>query len=70
MPQHGKIIYLATQNGKPCLWVELFPNLPKEKRTIEIFGTGHPLDEDIERIYLGSYQLHNGDLIFHVFEKP
>lgn len=35
---------------------------------IEIFGTGHPFDAATQRKYIGTYQLFEGDLVFHVFE--
>ncbi len=38
-----------------------------EERTILIIGTGHDISGP-EGEYVGTYQLHDGNLIFHVFE--
>ena len=81
MPINAKILTIQTQFDKPCLWALVDPNADKEDRFIKIFGTGHSvrynkcspmlgaeeLDECIK--YIGTYQLHNGSLVFHAFEK-
>ena len=72
MPFNSKILTIQTQQEKPCLWALVDPSEKTEKRHIEIFGTGHPIHYDIgdtERNYIGSYQLENGALVFHVFEN-
>lgn len=69
MPVGAEILTVQTQNG-PCLWVLVDPDAEMEKRTIETFGTGHAIPDTPvgERKYIGTYQLHNGALVFHVFE--
>lgn len=81
MPINAKILTIQTQFDKPCLWALVDPNADKEDRFIKTFGTGHSvkynkcspmlgaeeLDEFIK--YIGTYQLHNGSLVFHAFEK-
>ena len=70
MPVGAEILTVQTQSDKPCLWALVDPNAEKEGRFIEIFGTGHPVGYDmgIDRKYIGTYQLHGGSLVFHVFE--
>lgn len=70
MPIGSKILTVQTQNDAPCIWALVDPKKPKEKRFIEVFGTGHDVHYDmgVRRTYLGTYQLHGGSLVFHVFE--
>ena len=69
IPVGGEILTIQTQNGMPCLWALVDSNADKEDRFIEIYGTGHFIrqDENVNRKYIGTYQL-GGSLVFHVFE--
>ena len=68
LPKEAKILCVQEQHGGPKLWALLNPEEPLEPRLIRTCGTGH-LIKDIKRLhYLGTYQLHNGTLVFHVFE--
>ena len=71
MPVNAEILTVQTQNEIPCIWAFVDPTETKENRFIEIFGTGHEIsqDENVNRNYLGTYQLNGGSLIFHVFEN-
>ena len=40
-----------------------------EERHILTFGTGHHIEDNLKAHYIGTYQLHGGKLVFHVFEK-
>lgn len=70
MPYCAKILTVQVQRETPCLWAIVDPSLEKEKRHFEIFGTGNPIVEGmgVSREYIGTYQLHDGDLVYHVFE--
>jgi len=67
MPRGATLLCVQVQWHVPCLWVQVDSEQPKEKREILTVGTGHLMPEKIGS-YLGSYQLENGALIFHVFE--
>jgi len=71
MPLGAEILTVQMQNDTPCLWALVEPSQEKERRFIEIFGTGHPLGYDmgVDRKYISTYQLHGGSLVFHVFEN-
>lgn len=71
IPKGGEILSVQVQYGYPKLWVLVDPNEPLEERTIQIFETGHPVscDTGIERKFISTYQLMNGNLVFHVFEQ-
>jgi len=69
MPKGAQILTFQIQNGKPCLWALVNPSLTETERYIEIHGTGNYIEESLlERKYIGTYQLHGGSLVFHVFE--
>jgi hypothetical protein len=68
MPKGAKILCVQTQGQTPCLWA-LIPDTKAtlEERHFSIYGTGH-LHEKIPGTYIGTFQLMNGQLVFHVFE--
>lgn len=69
MPQQAKILTVQVQRGQPCLWAEVNPLLAQERVVIEVFGTGHNMPAGIAREYIGTYQLYDGELIFHVYKR-
>jgi hypothetical protein len=68
MPEGAKILCVETQNGQPCIWAMVDESAPTEIRTIEVFGTGHPIPRG-EREYIGTFQMMVGGLVYHVFEQ-
>jgi hypothetical protein len=68
MPFESKILCAQMQRDQLCLWAEVAPDSPLHPRTIEIFGTGHAMD-DSSRIYIGTVQMIGGGLIWHVYER-
>lgn len=69
LPKGAQILTVQTQNNIPCIWALVNDKeTEKESRFINTFGTGHPIDSS-PRKYIGTYQLHNGALVFHVFEE-
>ena len=71
MPKGAKILCVDEQMGNICIWVEVNPSHPhQERRIFEVFGTGHPIIEDMgtSREYIGSVKMDGGQLVFHVYE--
>lgn len=70
MPVNAEILTVQTQNEIPCIWALVDPTETRENRFIEVFGTGQDVQYDmgVGRNYLGTYQLHGGTSVFHVFE--
>ena len=69
LPEQAKILTVDTQRGTPYMWVLCNPELPIITRKFKIAGTGHPIEEEPDNLnHIGTFQLYNGDLIFHVFE--
>lgn len=68
MPRGAEILCVQTQRERPCLWALVDPGQPMQDRHLRVYGTGHPVEVVDEVNYIGTYQLHGGSLVFHVFE--
>jgi hypothetical protein len=68
LPDEAQVLTVQVQNGEPRLWVvvntdELF----MVTRTFLLYGTGHPLPDDLSgHLYIGTFQRER--LVFHLFE--
>lgn len=70
IPGRGVVLTIQEQRGWPCLWAMVDDTQFKNPRTIHIYGTGHPMPDDPGH-YVSTFQMHGGELVFHVFEvKP
>lgn len=68
MPTDAKVLCVQIQRGLPCMWAMHQNAAIRSERIILTIGTGHEVDRGGLR-YIGTYQLQNGNLMFHVFEK-
>ena len=68
MPINADILTVQIQRETAQLWALVNPELSKENRYIQIYGTGHNVTEDLDLKYISTIQLQSGDLIFHIFE--
>ena len=68
MPEGAVILYIDVQGEMPCLWAEVDPSQPKIKRQFHLYGTGHHM-HDTPQWYVGSFMMHGGALVFHLFEE-
>lgn len=72
MPNGAEILAVHVQKNEPCIWALVDSEQPLQARFFDIFGTGHMISpplETLERKYIGSFQLQQGQLVFHVFES-
>lgn len=76
IPKFAKVLCIQVQNtgieAVPCIWVEVDSAQILERTRIRMYGTGHPMDEysrynRSEPIYLGTFQLEELHLVFHVY---
>lgn len=67
MPEGADILSVQNQDRDVCIWALCDPRAPKEARTFRIFGTGHPVCDNPGR-FIGTVQILNGALMWHVFE--
>jgi hypothetical protein len=70
LPYGARILSVANQRENMCLWALVNTEQARtERRIIVIKGTGHSAEDIMSNdIFLGTVLLHNGDLVFHVFE--
>ncbi|MBQ8969210.1 MAG: hypothetical protein IJ064_05720 [Bacteroidaceae bacterium] len=69
MPKGAKILTVQIQSGQPCIWAAVNPSsFENETRRFRIAGTGHPVEDAIIENYIGTFQMCDGKLVFHVFE--
>jgi hypothetical protein len=68
MPRGARLLTVATQGGKPCLWAEVDLRQEDEVRTFANHGTGHPIPDD--ETYIGTaHNVEGMGLVFHIFER-
>lgn len=67
MPAGAQVLTIQVQHGKPFIWALVDTEAQLAERHFRVAGTGHPI-EDENPLYVGTYQLHGGDLVFHLFE--
>jgi hypothetical protein len=69
MPRLAWLLTVQVQHGEPQLWAVVEPGPEEfERRHVAIVGTGNPMPAYSIGNYLGTFQLSEGALIFHVFE--
>jgi hypothetical protein len=67
MPRGAEVLTVQVQRDAVWLWAKVDPDEPLIPRRILTHGTGHEVTEAAGR-YIDTFQLHGGDLVFHVFE--
>ena len=69
MPNGAKVLHVGTQQGEPCIWVEVDTEAEQVPYTFHIYGTGHPIKENKynKPMYLGTFKIKNDSLIFHLY---
>lgn len=66
MPLGSVVLAVQEQNGLPCAWAIVDDaEQATERVRFCIRGTGHELGDVGD--YVGTFQLHGGDLVFHAF---
>jgi len=68
IPKDAKILTVQVQLGTLQLWACVDPDMEFETRHIRIYGIGQDVLNYDELKYISTFQLQNGNLIFHVFE--
>jgi len=70
LPFNAKPLTVQTQHERPQMWVLLNKDETiYVNRRFRVAGTGHSISEPMESLqYIGTFQLHAGKLIFHIFE--
>ena len=70
LPANAAILTVQVVGNVPYLYAVVDLDTEEtEERHILTFGTGHQIEDDLKAHYVGSYQLLDGKLVYHVFEK-
>lgn len=67
MPAGARVLTAQMQAGLLAIWALVDPTAEPEPRRFRVAGTGHPIEQEIAA-YIGTFQLADGALVFHVFE--
>ncbi len=68
MPRGAQVLTVQVQNGIPQIWVFVNADYEfEEVRKFITYGTGHKVPDNPGR-YIGTFQLAEEGLVFHVFE--
>lgn len=74
MPLGAQILTVQMQHGVPCIWALVDDAMPKLAHKFAWRGTGHNCDTLTPRHHesapkhVGTVQMANGNLVFHLFE--
>lgn len=68
LPKGAKLLTVQAQYGRPVLWALVDVMAPAECRVFAAYGTGNPMPDGDPGAYVGTYQLRDGAMVFHVFE--
>lgn len=67
MPEGARVLTVQTQRGVPCIWAIVDTEQPTKTHYFRVFGTGHADISD--QLYIGTFQLFDGEFIGHLFEE-
>jgi len=67
MPVGAKPLAVHEQHGKIALWWEVDSEQPYERRTFDMYGTGHPIEYPGD--YIGTASFQSGWLMIHIYER-
>ena len=69
LPKGAQILSVQEQFQRVCIWALVDPDAILEMRCFRLAGTGHEIAEPQERLrFIGTFQMHGGVLVFHLFE--
>lgn len=69
LPVGAHILSVGNQHDYLCLWAMIDPSNEQQARTIEIIGTGNPIEvsQNINRRFIGTAIFTT--FVWHVFER-
>jgi len=68
MPSGARLLDVQAQHGVPQLWAVVIQSNPMVPRSLALRGTGHPADGLVSAVYVGTFQVSGGGLVFHLFD--
>ncbi len=67
MPKGATLLSFQLQGAQPCLWALVDPFEEKETREFRVVGTGHDIEDSDSLRFVGTIQMMDGILIWHLF---
>lgn len=67
-PKGAELISAQAIGEDLFIWAKVDPEQHMEKREIRVIGTGHQVYDDEKLRHLGTTQMFDGTLIWHIFE--
>jgi len=68
IPADAVILSVQVQRGHPVMWVKLDTEAQKVLRHFTLYKTGEHITPNVGK-YINTFQMWDGDLVFHVFEN-
>ncbi len=68
IPEGFEALSVQTQNGVPQLWCLVDPEAEPHWAVFYIYGTGHDVTARGPIKFIGTFQLPDEGLVFHVFQ--
>ncbi len=68
MPVGARLLSVQVQHGEPVMWALVDPAASMELRRFHVYGTGHPVGSEAGE-FVGTFQIHGGSLVFHLFTE-
>ncbi len=69
MHKDADILCVQMQHGRPCIWAMVDRDTSPDPHRFEVYGTGHTIREPEGLTYIGTFQVRDGALVFHLFER-
>jgi hypothetical protein len=66
MPLGAFIMTVQMQKSEPQIWALVDPDRSLTNRVFYLYGTG--MEVNPELIYIGTFQMLGGSLVYHLFE--
>jgi hypothetical protein len=68
LPLGAQVLHVEMQKDTCCMWCLVDPDAPPKARRFRLAGTGHPII-DCEVKYIGTFNMMDSVLVFHLFEE-
>jgi hypothetical protein len=68
MPLGAEILSFQSQYNTLTLWAAVWPKSPLVGRKFSTICTGHDIDMDLVKKFIGTAQVLDGGFVFHLFE--
>jgi hypothetical protein len=69
MPEDAEILCFQVQQDVPCIWARVDVDAPTVPRKFALVGTGHVAPSLGQAKYIGTCQMYDGTLVWHLFEQ-